>query len=202
MTIFFSLNPSQFFEQILFPPANQPDTKVCMHAYLFPFPISHPINNSTEYESAISEWFTTVFLLTSYHKVILYSFSGFSTHSLTHTHAVTNMCDVQFIEASGASSCWSALCLWYWGDSSSFALLRLPAIICTKPEAYSSWRQVGHSEPSHPCSFIFEWECFSSSHTSWSSSLLCSRYFPAGGGGHVCSVDSGVGRGGALHGLP
>lgn len=87
MTIFFSLNPSQFFEQILFPPANQPDTKVCMHAYLFPFPISHPINNSTEYESAISEWFTTVFLLTSYHKVILYSFSGFSTHSHTHTRS-------------------------------------------------------------------------------------------------------------------
>lgn len=36
-------------------PVNQPDSKVCMHAYLFPFPISHRTHNSTEYDSAISK---------------------------------------------------------------------------------------------------------------------------------------------------
>lgn len=36
-------------------PANQPYSKVCMHAYLFPFPVSHHTHNATEYESAISK---------------------------------------------------------------------------------------------------------------------------------------------------
>lgn len=35
--------------------ANQPHSKVCMHSYLFPFPVSHQTHNATEYESAISK---------------------------------------------------------------------------------------------------------------------------------------------------
>lgn len=38
--------------------ANQPHSKVCMHAYLFPFPISHQTHNATEYDSAISKCHT------------------------------------------------------------------------------------------------------------------------------------------------
>uniref|UniRef100_A0A672GSI0 Transmembrane protein 182 n=1 Tax=Salarias fasciatus TaxID=181472 RepID=A0A672GSI0_SALFA len=35
---------------------NQPHSKECMPAYLFPFPVSHQTHNSTEYDSAISEY--------------------------------------------------------------------------------------------------------------------------------------------------
>ncbi|KAG8000554.1 hypothetical protein GBF38_016959 [Nibea albiflora] len=33
---------------------NQPHSKVCMHSYLFPFPVSHQTHNATQYDSAIS----------------------------------------------------------------------------------------------------------------------------------------------------
>lgn len=36
-------------------PANQPHFKVCIHSYLFPFPVSHQTHNATEYDSAISK---------------------------------------------------------------------------------------------------------------------------------------------------
>uniref|UniRef100_A0A3P8UU73 Transmembrane protein 182 n=1 Tax=Cynoglossus semilaevis TaxID=244447 RepID=A0A3P8UU73_CYNSE len=67
---------------------NQPDTKVCMHAYLFPFPISHPINNSTEYESAIIyRGFWSVFMLIGVVSVVLGGFfiicaAPFASHNL------------------------------------------------------------------------------------------------------------------------
>lgn len=35
--------------------ANQPHSKVCIHSYLFPFPVSHQTHNATEYDSAISK---------------------------------------------------------------------------------------------------------------------------------------------------
>lgn len=35
--------------------ANQPHLKLCMHAYLFPFPVSQRSQNATDYDSAISE---------------------------------------------------------------------------------------------------------------------------------------------------
>ncbi|CAN9497534.1 unnamed protein product [Ophioblennius macclurei] len=43
---------------------NQPHSKVCMPAYLFPFPISHQTHNSTDYDSAIIyRGFWSVFML-------------------------------------------------------------------------------------------------------------------------------------------
>ena len=36
-------------------PANQPHSKVCMPAYLFPFPVSQQTHNATAYDSAISK---------------------------------------------------------------------------------------------------------------------------------------------------
>lgn len=35
--------------------ANQPYSKVCIHSYLFPFPVSHQTHNATQYDSAISK---------------------------------------------------------------------------------------------------------------------------------------------------
>lgn len=50
--------PPLIFYLLRVSPANQPHSKVCVHAYLFPFPVSHHTHNATEYESAISKFLT------------------------------------------------------------------------------------------------------------------------------------------------
>lgn len=109
-------------------PANQPHSKVCMHAYLFPFPVSHHTHNATEYESAISK-----FLRFSSHTSLG---SGSRDSAGWPSHCV------QSTGASGASSCWLAWWPWCSPASSSSAPPRSPATACIKPEAASSWRQV------------------------------------------------------------
>lgn len=49
--------PSANTHLFFLPAANQPHSKVCMPAYLFPFPVSHQTHNATEYDSAISEYY-------------------------------------------------------------------------------------------------------------------------------------------------
>lgn len=117
-----------FFNLFCVSPANQPHSKVCMHAYLFPFPVSHQTHNATEYESAISK------------------FLRFTSH----TSLGSGSCDsagwpshcLQSTGASGASSCWLAWWPWCSPASSSSALPRSPATACIKQEAASSWHQV------------------------------------------------------------
>ncbi|XP_075896377.1 transmembrane protein 182 isoform X1 [Nelusetta ayraudi] len=54
---------------------NQPDSKVCMHAYLFPFPISQQTHNSTDYDSAIIyRGFWSIFMLIGVVAVVLGGF--------------------------------------------------------------------------------------------------------------------------------
>ncbi|XP_037646386.1 transmembrane protein 182 [Sebastes umbrosus] len=67
---------------------NQPHSKVCMHAYLFPFPISHQTHNATEYDSAIIyRGFWSIFMLIGVAAVVLGGFfiicaAPFASHRL------------------------------------------------------------------------------------------------------------------------
>ncbi|XP_071395403.1 transmembrane protein 182 isoform X2 [Centroberyx affinis] len=67
---------------------NQPHSKVCMHAYLFPFPVSHQTHNATDYDSAIIyRGFWSVFMLIGVAAVILGGFviicaAPFASHRL------------------------------------------------------------------------------------------------------------------------
>ncbi|XP_056287790.1 transmembrane protein 182 isoform X3 [Pseudoliparis swirei] len=54
---------------------NQPHSKICMHAYLFPFPVSHQTHNATEYETAIIyRGFWSIFMLIGVAAVVLGGF--------------------------------------------------------------------------------------------------------------------------------
>nr|XP_043906683.1 transmembrane protein 182 [Solea senegalensis] len=67
---------------------NQPHSKVCMHSYLFPFPVSHQSHNATEYDSAIIyRGFWSIFMLIGVVAVILGGFfiicaAPFASHCL------------------------------------------------------------------------------------------------------------------------
>ncbi|XP_067459994.1 transmembrane protein 182 [Thunnus thynnus] len=67
---------------------NQPHSKVCIHAYLFPFPVSHQTHNSTEYDSAIIyRGFWSIFMLIGVAAVVLGGFfiicaAPFASHRL------------------------------------------------------------------------------------------------------------------------
>uniref|UniRef100_A0A8C9Y877 Transmembrane protein 182 n=1 Tax=Sander lucioperca TaxID=283035 RepID=A0A8C9Y877_SANLU len=67
---------------------NQPQSKVCMHAYLFPFPVSHQTHNATEYDSAIIyRGFWSIFMLIGVAAVVLGGFfiicaAPFASHRL------------------------------------------------------------------------------------------------------------------------
>ncbi|XP_068602572.1 transmembrane protein 182 [Brachionichthys hirsutus] len=67
---------------------NQPHSKMCMHAYLFPFPVSHQSHNATEYDSAIVyRGFWSIFMLIGVVAVVLGGFiiicaAPFSSHCL------------------------------------------------------------------------------------------------------------------------
>ncbi|KAM9804681.1 transmembrane protein 182 [Neosynchiropus ocellatus] len=67
---------------------NQPHSKVCMHSYLFPFPVSHQTHNATQYDSAIIyRGFWSVFMLLSVATVVLAGFTiicaaPFASHCL------------------------------------------------------------------------------------------------------------------------
>ncbi|CAJ1079650.1 transmembrane protein 182 [Xyrichtys novacula] len=67
---------------------NQPHSKVCMHAYLFPFPVSQQTHNATEYDSAIIyRGFWSIFMLIGVAAVVLGGFfiicaAPFSSHRL------------------------------------------------------------------------------------------------------------------------
>ncbi|XP_068185695.1 transmembrane protein 182 [Antennarius striatus] len=67
---------------------NQPHSKVCMHAYLFPFPVSHQTHNATEYDSAIVyRGFWSIFMLIGVVAVVLGGFiiicaAPFASHCL------------------------------------------------------------------------------------------------------------------------
>lgn len=67
---------------------NQPHSKVCMHAYLFPFPVSHQTHNATEYDSAIIyRGFWSIFMLIGVAAVVLGGFfiicaAPFASHRL------------------------------------------------------------------------------------------------------------------------
>ncbi|KAI4892716.1 hypothetical protein NFI96_015315 [Prochilodus magdalenae] len=67
---------------------NQPHSKTCIHAYLFPFPISEQTHNATVYESAIIyRGFWSVFVLLGVTAVILGGFiiicaAPFASHCL------------------------------------------------------------------------------------------------------------------------
>lgn len=70
---------------------NQPSSKVCMHAYLFPFPVSQQSHNSTQYDSAIIyRGFWSIFMLIGVAAVIIGGFviicaAPFSSHCLYKT---------------------------------------------------------------------------------------------------------------------
>ncbi|XP_054643866.1 transmembrane protein 182 [Dunckerocampus dactyliophorus] len=70
---------------------NQPHFKVCMHSYLFPFPVSHHTHNATAYESAIIyRGFWSIFMLIGVAAVILGGFiiicaAPFANHCLYKT---------------------------------------------------------------------------------------------------------------------
>ncbi|KAM8856904.1 transmembrane protein 182 [Synchiropus picturatus] len=67
---------------------NQPHSKVCMHSYLFPFPVSQQTHNATQYDSAIIyRGFWSVFMLLSVAAVVLAGFTiicaaPFASHCL------------------------------------------------------------------------------------------------------------------------
>ncbi|KAL7385414.1 hypothetical protein ABVT39_021559 [Epinephelus coioides] len=67
---------------------NQPHSKVCMHAYLFPFPVSHQTHNATEYDTAIIyRGFWSIFMLIGVAAVVLGGFfiicaAPFASHHL------------------------------------------------------------------------------------------------------------------------
>ncbi|KAF7665723.1 hypothetical protein LDENG_00134800 [Lucifuga dentata] len=67
---------------------NQPHSKVCTHAYLFPFPVSHQSYNATDYDSAIIyRGFWSIFMLIGVAAVILGGFviicaAPFASHRL------------------------------------------------------------------------------------------------------------------------
>ncbi|KAM6978740.1 transmembrane protein 182 isoform 1-T2 [Tautogolabrus adspersus] len=67
---------------------NQPHSKVCMHAYLFPFPVSHQTHNATEYDTAIIyRGFWSIFMLIGVAAVVLGGFfiicaAPFASHRL------------------------------------------------------------------------------------------------------------------------
>lgn len=68
--------------------SDQPHSKVCMPAYLFPFPVSHPTYNATDYNSAIIyRGFWSVFMLIGVVSVALGGFfiicaAPFASHRL------------------------------------------------------------------------------------------------------------------------
>ncbi|KAJ0005510.1 hypothetical protein NQD34_015404 [Periophthalmus magnuspinnatus] len=70
---------------------NQPSSKICMHAYLFPFPLSHQSHNATQYDSAIIyRGFWSVFMLVGVASVIVGGFfiicaAPFASHCLYKT---------------------------------------------------------------------------------------------------------------------
>nr|XP_057938737.1 transmembrane protein 182 [Doryrhamphus excisus] len=70
---------------------NQPHFKVCIHSYLFPFPVSHHTHNATAYESAIIyRGFWSIFMLIGVAAVILGGFiiicaAPFANHCLYKT---------------------------------------------------------------------------------------------------------------------
>ncbi|XP_061648919.1 transmembrane protein 182 isoform X1 [Phyllopteryx taeniolatus] len=70
---------------------NQPHSKVCMHSYLFPFPVSHHTHNATAYESAIIyRGFWSIFMLIGVAAVVLAGFfiicaAPFASHCLYKT---------------------------------------------------------------------------------------------------------------------
>ncbi|XP_061082678.1 transmembrane protein 182 isoform X1 [Conger conger] len=67
---------------------NQPPSKVCMHAYLFPFPVSEQTHNATSYDSAIIyRGFWSIFMLVGLVAVVLGGFiiicaAPFASHRL------------------------------------------------------------------------------------------------------------------------
>ncbi|XP_026231586.1 transmembrane protein 182 [Anabas testudineus] len=67
---------------------NQPHSKECIHAYLFPFPVSQQTHNSTEYDSAIIyRGFWSIFMLIGVAAVVLGGFfiicaAPFASHRL------------------------------------------------------------------------------------------------------------------------
>ncbi|XP_041663510.1 transmembrane protein 182 [Cheilinus undulatus] len=67
---------------------NQPHSKECMHAYLFPFPVSHQTHNATEYDTAIIyRGFWSIFMLIGVAAVVLAGFfiicaAPFASHRL------------------------------------------------------------------------------------------------------------------------
>ncbi|XP_061698483.1 transmembrane protein 182 [Syngnathoides biaculeatus] len=70
---------------------NQAHSKVCTHAYLFPFPVSHHTHNATAYESAIIyRGFWSVFMLIGVAAAVLAGFfiicaAPFASHCLYKT---------------------------------------------------------------------------------------------------------------------
>ncbi|XP_077474046.1 transmembrane protein 182 [Stigmatopora argus] len=70
---------------------NQPHSKVCMHSYLFPFPVSHQTHNATAYQSAIVyRGFWSIFMLIGVAAVVLAGFlvicaAPFASHCLYKT---------------------------------------------------------------------------------------------------------------------
>ncbi|XP_051938226.1 transmembrane protein 182 isoform X2 [Hippocampus zosterae] len=70
---------------------NQPHLKVCMHAYLFPFPVSQHTHNATAYESAIIyRGFWSIFMLIGVAAALLAGFfiicaAPFASHCLYKT---------------------------------------------------------------------------------------------------------------------
>lgn len=67
---------------------NQPHSKICTHAYLFPFPVSHQTHNATEYDTAIIyRGFWSIFMLIGVAAVVLGGFfiicaAPFASHCL------------------------------------------------------------------------------------------------------------------------
>ncbi|KAJ8409989.1 hypothetical protein AAFF_G00210300 [Aldrovandia affinis] len=67
---------------------NQPPSKVCMHAYLFPFPVSEQTHNATTYDSAIIyRGFWSIFMLVGLVAVVMGGFiiicaAPFASHRL------------------------------------------------------------------------------------------------------------------------
>ncbi|XP_058886208.1 transmembrane protein 182-like isoform X2 [Acipenser ruthenus] len=67
---------------------NQPPSKLCMHSYLFPFPVTTPVHNSTSYDTAvIYRGFWSVFMLVGVAAVVMAGFiiicaAPFASHKL------------------------------------------------------------------------------------------------------------------------
>ncbi|XP_072300832.1 transmembrane protein 182 [Eucyclogobius newberryi] len=70
---------------------NQPYSKVCTHAYLFPFPVSQQSHNATQYDSAIIyRGFWSIFMLVGVAAVVIGGFfiicaAPFASHCLYKT---------------------------------------------------------------------------------------------------------------------